>query len=190
MTRMCVLLLLLLNSYGSPAQYKLFDLFGLEVRKGYHFHKENGWEDYSYEVCQLEVRVGGNLVNSSTTRLTLFSSLQLANAAYKRDFETNYITLEEIGINLHLRATFVLNKWVSPFVAGLFGVQCTSKSIHRQSGGFMFSNAIQIGLVWLPQAKVNIITSIGIRHLSNLGFKLPNNGINNGLFGLGLEIDL
>ena len=43
MSHTCVLLLLMLNAYSLHAQYKMFDLLGLEVRYGDHYLKENGW---------------------------------------------------------------------------------------------------------------------------------------------------
>jgi len=60
-----------------------------------------------------------------------------------------------------------------------------------QARGYVFSNNFSAGLRFsLAQERVVLVPQVRFRHMSNAGLKLPNKGIDNFLFLVGIEVPL
>ncbi|GAB4490691.1 MAG: hypothetical protein OHK0045_15580 [Raineya sp.] len=124
----------------------------------------------------------------------------LPSSKQKRIFEAVYLGVEpqynlvwidkeqsnfEGGLHLFLQPTFSLSeRWKAFFIAGV-GPHYFSTSTASQARGFIFSDAMGLGLHFKWGTKNSIFTSFRIRHLSNANTRMPNLGINTYNFHFG-----
>jgi opacity protein-like surface antigen len=92
-----------------------------------------------------------------------------------------------IGLGTTLRYNFIFSDKVVPFIDANFGIISLNLDLERQSDGFNFNIGFGGGAHWFVSDNMAITTEIRWQHISNAKTKLPNDGINAGLFLLGFS---
>lgn len=115
---------------------------------------------------------GGNLE-------TIFEGALFHNAAQNGGYG--------VGLGTTLRYNFIFSNQIVPFVDANFGVMSLDLDLERQSDGFNFNVGFGGGAHWFVSDNLAITTEVRWQHISNAKTKLPNDGINAGLFLLGFS---
>jgi opacity protein-like surface antigen len=89
------------------------------------------------------------------------------------------------GIGSTLRYNFLFADRIVPFLDANFGVLGMNLDLNRQSDGFNFNVGFGGGVHWFVSHRVAISTELRWQHISNMGTKHPNDGINNALVVVG-----
>ena len=91
----------------------------------------------------------------------------------------------EAGVHFFLQPTFRLSeRWKAFFIAGI-GPHYFSTTTVSQAQGFIFADAVGLGLSNRLSSRATVFANFRIRHLSNANTRLPNLGINTYNFHLG-----
>lgn len=148
--------------------------------------------------------LNGRSLPEGTYRLVYFQGLvrsQILPPSHQRGiFEAVYLGAEpqynlvwidnrqenfEFGLHFFIQPTFRLSeKLKAYFVAGT-GVHYFSTETIAQARGFIFADAMGLGISFRVSPKSSIFTNFRIRHLSNANTRMPNKGINTYNFHLG-----
>jgi opacity protein-like surface antigen len=92
-----------------------------------------------------------------------------------------------VGLGTTLRYNFIFSDQIVPFIDANFGIITLNLDLERQSDGFNFNVGFGGGAHWFLSDNMAITTEIRWQHISNAKTKLPNDGINVGLFLLGFS---
>ena len=141
--------------------------------------------------------LNGRSVPEGVYRLVYLQGLvrsQILPVAYRRGiFDAVYLGVEpqynlvwidekqenfEAGLHFILQPTFRLSEtWKAYFIAGI-GPHYFSAVTASQARGFVFSDAMGLGVEIKLSPQIAILTNFRIRHLSNANIRMPNLGIN------------
>jgi hypothetical protein len=91
------------------------------------------------------------------------------------------------GLGATLRYHFLSHERVVPFVDANFGMITLGLDLERQSDGFNFNVGFGGGAHWFVKDGLAITTELRWQHISNADTKQPNDGINAGLFLVGVS---
>jgi len=92
-----------------------------------------------------------------------------------------------IGLGTTLHYNFLFSNKIVPFIDANFGIISLNLDLERQSDGFNFNVGFGGGAHWFVSDNTAITTEIRWQHISNAKTELPNDGINAGLFLLGVS---
>ena len=92
-----------------------------------------------------------------------------------------------IGLGTTLRYNFFGANKIVPFIDANFGVISLNLDLERQSDGFNFNVGFGGGAHWFVSDRLAVTTEFRWQHICNAKTKLPNDGINAGLFLLGVS---
>lgn len=92
-----------------------------------------------------------------------------------------------IGLGTTLRYNFTSSDKIVPFVDANFGIITLNFDLERQSDGFNFNVGFGGGAHWFVSDNMAVTTEFRWQHISNAKTKYPNDGINAGLFLLGVS---
>jgi len=98
----------------------------------------------------------------------------------KEDWHNDFTTGLEYGFNagaLVRKPAFRKRHSVYALISS--GPHHVNDAPVRQRDGFLFCNYFAAGLMLNPQQQLPVDLRLGARHISNLGMKIPNGGINN-----------
>lgn len=91
----------------------------------------------------------------------------------------------EIGLHFFIQPTFKLSEYLKAFFIAGVGPHYFSANTISQARGFIFADAMGLGLSLKISSKNVIFSNFRIRHLSNANTRLPNLGINTYNFYIG-----
>jgi hypothetical protein len=139
-------------------------------------------KSYYYQVTFYQLQYSYTISRKKTLDIEILVQPQYNSTKYKvydEDDDSQFLTGYETGLNIGL----LLRKKI---VKGLFnyyvlistGPHYTSGTPHRQSSGFLFSDNLCLGINLKLYKHLYIDIRPGFRHISNLGFKIPNAGVN------------
>lgn len=123
-------------------------------------------------------RLGGNSWYGGNVE-TLFEGALFHNTAQNGGYG--------VGLGTTLRYNFIFSDQIVPFIDANFGMISLNLDLARQSDGFNFNVGFGGGAHWFVSDNMAITSEIRWQHISNAKTKLPNDGINAGLFLLGLS---
>ena len=148
--------------------------------------------------------LNGRSVPEGTYRLVYFQGLIRSQILPKQNqrgvFEAVYLGAEpqynlvwidkkqenfEFGAHFFIQPTFRLSEHCNAFFIAGIGPHYFSTSTISQARGFIFADAMGLGISLQTSSKASIFTSFRIRHLSNANTRMPNLGINTYNFHLG-----
>ncbi len=160
--------------------------YGVGFRMGSNADRESSRELAGVRLVEFIPRIGVGI----TDRLggdawyggnveTLFEGALFHNSAQKGGYG--------IGLGTTLRYNFIFSDQIVPFIDANFGIITLNLDLERQSDGFNFNVGFGGGAHWFVSDNMAITTEIRWQHISNAKTKLPNDGINTGLFLLGFS---
>jgi hypothetical protein len=185
--RESLLILLILLASQSGALLAQDDQLFLENRHKAGFvagyGNQAGWNvNYVYNVIFFEAQYHYSLLSRETWGLEILVQPQF-NFARMREGE-NESTAElvkgyECGLNIALliRRNFFSDR-LSIYTSIGTGPHFVSVVPERQSEGYLFSDNLNFGIDIRIYHNFYLDVRSGIRHISNLGFKQPNYGVN------------
>lgn len=149
-----------------------------------NFFGAKAW-DYSYKLHLFEALISYRLNPQRKHKLLLnvqpqFNTTKLVDES---NTETKGI---EFGINLAVSFQYRVNNWIEPYILLGVGPHYISKTLERQSKGFIFSDNFEVGFKIHVNNEFTLSPNLGFRHISNASLKSPNFGINNFIYGIAL----
>jgi len=135
--------------------------------------------NYNYNPTLYELSINYELRSKGAFRWALVAHPQYNHVSINEGERIAY----EYGLNLGV-ALFIGQSWARPYIQLTAGPHYISDSIERQAAGFIFSDNLELGILFRLPAQYFLAPNAGFRHLSNASLKSPNDGINNFIFGL------
>lgn len=89
------------------------------------------------------------------------------------------------GANVGLRYHFRTGTSLVPFLGGSIGMGITDIDDADATGKFQFNEELRAGLRYFLDESKAVTFEYGLWHISNGGFREPNNGVNAHVFSLG-----
>lgn len=160
--------------------------YGIGFRMGSKADRESSRELAGVRLVEIIPRIGIGM----TDRLggdawyggnveTLYEAVLLHNTAQNGGYG--------FGLGTTLRYNFISSGQIVPFIDANFGVISLNLDLERQSDGFNFNVGFGAGAHWFVSDNMAVTTEIRWQHISNAKTKLPNDGINVGLFLVGFS---
>jgi len=131
----------------------------------------------NYEPVLLIYHMGGDMkqffpgLEDHAGSLSLFLEPQI-NPAFRPETDV------EFGISLGLKYQYPLSKKIATYVLGAVGPHYITVKTDEQKNGFLFSDAVGIGLSYFVTDTSALSLEYRFRHMSNAGIRSPNGGIN------------
>lgn len=206
MNRKVLLLLLSLNTFlitGVFAQDTLFNArknkIGFLTGNGFQYigqllnndnHNIALNTNYYYQVTFYQLQYYRALSRRRNFGIDLLIQPQYNITKYRvYPVSTEFLAGYEAGVNVgFLFRKNVSNNLLSFYLLISSGPHFTAGTPHRQSAGFIFSDNFDAGLNIRLYKSLYFDVRFGIRHISNLGIKIPNAGVNDIVLNEGLLV--
>jgi hypothetical protein len=152
------------------------------------------WLDVSY-VYKTQLISGAFLKQvkqGKNSKIYLYLRPQYGRTTYLYSLLSSiFETASEYGLGIGARIDWnVYRNRIDMFLDLESGPHFISEPLERQVKGFLFSNHINFGLSLTFTEKWSVEVSSGFRHMSNAETRLPNGGLNNVFFGIGLGMNI
>jgi len=108
------------------------------------------------------------------------------NLVWIDDEQNNF----ELGLHFFIQPTFGLSERLKAFFIAGIGPHYFSTSTVSQARGFIFADAMGLGMSLQISTRISIFTNFRIRHLSNANTRMPNFGINTNNFHFGFICEI
>ena len=185
----CILLILLLpeNLFGQPEER---ERFVQEI--GVHFLSGNQQflnTTYQYKISSILIDIRKSLTGNESSQLLLSLCPQFGRSSFLFDSQSvETVSGTELGIGIYLVYNRkIANSDFSYYIRGGTGPHYLSEAPERQIPGFVFSNFVDIGITIKISDQFRLSANGGLRHMSNAKLRHPNGGLNNVIYGLGLN---
>ena len=136
---------------------------------------------YRYQVYLFHVSHQRPLWKKGATAVEMIFMAQVNPTRFKKeDSQPDFISGLEYGVNagaLIRRPAFRNRHSIYGMISS--GPHYVTDAPVRQKEGFLFCNYFAAGLTLCDKQRVPVDLRLGVRHISNLGIKEPNGGINN-----------
>ena len=148
--------------------------------------------DYDYQLFIFQAIYQYTVIQKTNWNLDFVAQPQYNLSKFLQDqFSTEEEEGFEFGLSLgnQIQGTFIRDR-LDGYVLLISGPHFVSGVPDRQSKGFIFSTNLLFGFQIKLLDGLNLKLSSGIRHISNIGIKSPNGGVNDFMVYGGLLFDL
>jgi hypothetical protein len=149
-------------------------------------------ENYDYKIKLVNFQYSRKLMGNNDLGVDIVLSPHFVSVNFKPNIDINsYNSSFEFGLNggFLIRKNIVDSSLYTYFLFSV-GPHFITDAPDRQRMGFIFSDNAAFGLLFKIERDVYLDLRLGIRHISNANTRLPNSGINNLIFNLGVVFPL